>query len=60
LLTATTRNSYSFPSDKPPQAPVFCRPSISAPYEKDLLLKLFDEKNEILFAIDHVLFLFVQ
>jgi hypothetical protein len=24
LLTATTRNSYSFPSDKPPQAPLFC------------------------------------
>jgi hypothetical protein len=23
LLTATTRNSYSFPSDKPPQTPLF-------------------------------------
>jgi hypothetical protein len=31
LLTATTRNSYSFPSDKPPQAPLLLSPSISAP-----------------------------
>ncbi len=31
LLTATTRNSYSFPSAKPPQAPLFLLPSISAP-----------------------------
>jgi hypothetical protein len=23
LFTATTRNSYSFPSDKPPQVPLF-------------------------------------
>ncbi len=31
LLTATTRNSYSFPSDNPPQEPLVVRPSISAP-----------------------------
>lgn len=31
LLTATTRNSYSFPSVKPPQGPRVRLPSISAP-----------------------------
>ena len=31
LLTAITRNSYSFPSDKPPQAPLVWLPEISGP-----------------------------
>ena len=61
LLIATTRNSYSFPSCRPPQAPLFCRPSISAPYiQNDGSYSDRLDAHNLPFAIDRVLFRVVQ
>lgn len=61
LLMATTRNSYSLPSARPPQAPLFCRPSISAPYiQNDGSHPDRSDAHHLPFAIDRVLFRVVQ